>query len=147
MQNEAVPYIRRAFFYETDMMGIIHHANYILWMEEARTDFMEKAGLGKLEGIGIQLPVVSLSCRYVSSVRSGDIIEVGTLLAFFNGIRAIYKYEMRDAGSGRLVAAGETVHCFLDERTGMPVNLKKRCPELYERAFKACKLKDASEIT
>ena len=41
-----VPYRRKAQYYETDQMGIIHHSNYIRWFEEARIDFMAQAGLG-----------------------------------------------------------------------------------------------------
>jgi len=39
-----LPYIRKAQFYETDQMGVIHHANYIHWFEEARVDFLEQIG-------------------------------------------------------------------------------------------------------
>ena len=38
------PYLRRVQYYETDMMGVAHHANYIHWMEEARIDFMQQLG-------------------------------------------------------------------------------------------------------
>ena len=40
------PYLRKAQFYETDSMGVVYHGNYIHWMEEARTDFLEQIGWG-----------------------------------------------------------------------------------------------------
>lgn len=43
---ERRPYRRKVQFYETDGMGIVYHGNYIHWMEEARTDFMEQLGCG-----------------------------------------------------------------------------------------------------
>ena len=43
---EIRPYLRSPHFYETDGMNIVHHANYIHWMEEARVDFMSQMGFG-----------------------------------------------------------------------------------------------------
>ena len=50
-------YIHKVNYYETDKMGVTHHSNYIRWMEEARVDFLEKAGLGydKIEALGIRI--------------------------------------------------------------------------------------------
>ena len=57
-------YIHKVNYYETDKMGIVHHSNYIRWMEEARIDFLDQVGLGyrKLEDNGIISPVIGLEC-------------------------------------------------------------------------------------
>ena len=57
------PYKRTVQYYETDMMGITHHANYIHWMEEARVDFMEQMGFpySRMEAEGVVSPVLELS--------------------------------------------------------------------------------------
>ena len=57
------PYEHHAKYYETDQMGIIHHSNYIKWMEEARIGFLDSIGLPfqSVEAMGIVSPVVSLS--------------------------------------------------------------------------------------
>ena len=59
-------YTRPIQYYETDRMGVVHHSNYIRWMEEARVDFMNQCGLpyAKLEQRGIMMPVLSASCQY-----------------------------------------------------------------------------------
>ena len=41
---ELKPYLRKVQFYETDSMAVVHHANYVYWMEEARVDFMDQIG-------------------------------------------------------------------------------------------------------
>ena len=45
IKNHIAPYMHRAKYYETDQMGIIHHSNYIRWMEEARMDAMSQFGI------------------------------------------------------------------------------------------------------
>ena len=49
------PYVHRVQYYETDMMGVTHHANYIHWMEEARIDFMQQLGFPykRMEAAGV----------------------------------------------------------------------------------------------
>ena len=65
------PYEHHAKYYETDQMGIIHHSNYIKWMEEARMDLMEQIGLSykQMEEMEIISPVLSVSCEYHSMVH------------------------------------------------------------------------------
>ena len=59
-------YERKAHYYETDQMGMIHHANYVHWLEEAGIDYMEQVGMGykSMEVAGVLSPVLSISCRY-----------------------------------------------------------------------------------
>lgn len=63
----------KAQYYETDQMGIIHHANYLHWFEEARIDMMEQMGMGYdlMEKQGIISPVLSVHCDYKSMARFG----------------------------------------------------------------------------
>ena len=92
MKSEITPYIHRAQYYETDRMGIIHHSNYIRWMEEARNDFLSKIGYSysRMESEGITSPVVSVSCEYRSPVRFDDAVEIKTSLSG-------YKWGQNDA--------------------------------------------------
>ena len=64
-------YTRRAQYHETDQMGIIHHSNYVKWMEETRIRFLEEMGVDyrKLEESGIISPVVGISVQYKKTVR------------------------------------------------------------------------------
>ena len=70
------PYEHHAKYYETDQMGIIHHSNYIKWMEEARMDLMDQIGLSykQMEEMEIISPVLSVSCEYHSMVHFDDTV-------------------------------------------------------------------------
>lgn len=130
----STPYSRRVHYYETDQMGIVHHSNYIRWFEEARTAYMNAHGVGyaNMEAQGLQIPVVSVSCSYKRPVKFDEVIEISTRLAFFNGIRAIYEYEIRPEGGGPLLARGQSEHCFIDTQSRAPQNLKQRLPDFYK---------------
>lgn len=131
--KERTPLTRRVHYYETDQMGIVHHSNYIRWFEEARTAYMDQNGIGyaDVEAQGVQIPVVSVSCSYKTSVKFDQTIEIHTRLSFFNGVRAVYQYKVYPEGGGPLLASGESEHCFTDVQSHAPQNLKKRLPEYY----------------
>lgn len=132
------PYVRRTYYYETDKMGIIHHSNYIRWLEEARIDFMRQTGLDydEMEKSGVFMPVTGASCKYIISVHFYEEVEIFTRLKYFNGVRAVYSYEIYTGQGKNLAATGESSHCFLDSVTRMPVSIKSRYPELYEKGLR-----------
>lgn len=136
-----VPYVRKAHYHETDQMGIIHHANYIHWMEEARVDFMDQMGFGygRMEEEGIISPVLSLSCEYKSMTRFGDEVEITISVRRYTGVRMELGYEIRDRATGMLRVAATSSHCFLN-REGKPVSLKRadpNCDALFRQAMEA----------
>ena len=137
MPHTALPYKRRVFYYETDKMGIVHHSNYIRWIEEARLDFMQQAGLSyeDMENNGIIMPVIEVACKYISSVRYNESVNIYTKPVFFNGIKAVFSYEIYTEDNETLAASGESSHCFLDDTKRTPLSLKKRYPEFYERGM------------
>ena len=83
------PYTHKVQYYETDMMGIVHHANYIHWMEEARIDFLDQLGFpyARMEAAGVFSPVKSIACDYRKSCTFGDEITVAVSVASFNVLR------------------------------------------------------------
>jgi acyl-CoA thioester hydrolase len=137
MDEKNKPYTRRVFYYETDKMGIVHHSNYIRWFEEARIDFMRRVGLDcdRQEREGILMPVTEVQCKYKSSVRFDEQVEVYSHLVYFNGVRASFKYEIYTAPEHVLAVTGESWHCFIDEGTRRPVNLRKSSPDFYRLAM------------
>ena len=137
IKMEITPYTRKANYYETDQMGVIHHSNYIRWFEEARIDFLEQAGFGykKMEDAGIISPVLAVACEYKSMVRFGDTVTIHVGIESMTGVRMIVTYRVEDAQSGELRTIGETRHCFLNTK-GRPVSLEKALPEVLTR-FKA----------
>ncbi|TCL54850.1 acyl-CoA thioester hydrolase [Kineothrix alysoides] len=128
------PYSRKAHYYETDQMGIIHHANYIHWLEEARVDFMEQIGFGYDRAVssGIDFALLGVSCEYKSMVRFNDIVEIRVSFASLTPVQMTVRYQITDVESGKLRAVGESRHCYFDSNKKRLVSLKKVLPELYD---------------
>ena len=118
-------YRRTVQYYETDKMGITHHANYIKWMEEARIGFLDSIGLPfqSVEAMGIVSPVVGLSIDYQSPSTFGDEILIGVMVAKYTGVRLEVCYTMENSRTGTKVAAAVSKHCFL--RESRDLSLKK----------------------
>lgn len=127
------PYSRKIAYYETDQMGVVHHSNYIRWMEEARLDFFEQAGIpySEIEKKGIIIPVLSASCKYQYAMRYGQRFEVTIGFPKLSEVKFHMLYEIRDPETGKLHATGESSHCFVTKDM-MPFRLKKEHPDVYE---------------
>ncbi len=125
------PYIRKVQYYETDMMGVTHHANYIHWMEEARVDYMEQAGYPyeRMEAEGVLSPVRSLSCDYRRPTTFGEQVEVRVQVEALSGARMTVTYEMKNA-SGETVFTARSEHAFLT-REGRLLRVNRDLPEFY----------------
>ena len=137
---ELNPYLRNPHFYETDGMNIVHHANYVHWMEEARVDFMDQMGFGydRTVKAGIDLALVSISCRYRTMTRFGETVRVFMSITRLTPARVTVAYRMEDAATGELRCEAESEHCFFDRAKGRPVALKRALPELYEKFQVLC---------
>ena len=84
-------------YYETDKMGIVHHSNYIRWMEEARIDFLSQIGWDYkvMEDNGIISPVTSVESKYKCNTEFGDVISIEVGVEEFKGIRLKLRYVMK----------------------------------------------------
>jgi acyl-CoA thioester hydrolase len=123
----------RVRYAETDQMGVVYYANYLIWMELGRAEYCRAAGIRYRDmevDDGILLAVVDAHCRYLYPARYDEEIAVKTWIAKANHKMVEFQYEIRDAQSGRPLASGETRHLFLGP--GMrPVRL----PEKYLALF------------
>ena len=126
------PYVRRVQYYETDMMGVTHHANYLHWMEEARIDFMDQLGFpyAQMEAAGVLSPVRSVSCNYRHSCTFGDEITIRVAVESFDGVVMVISYDMRSA-EGETVCEARSEHLFLN-REGHFVRMKRVMPDFCE---------------
>lgn len=136
-------YEHKVQYYETDQMGIVHHSNYIRWFEEARTDYMEKLGMGydKMEEQGILSPVLSVEADYLRMVHFGETVTIETYVKEYNGIKLTVAYEVVSDRTGMVHTRGTTKHCFIN-RDGRPLSLKQANPafhEMFSEALKAYK--------
>ncbi len=123
-------YQHKVQYYETDKMGIVHHSNYIRWMEEARIDFLSRIGWDykKLEDIGVISPVTAVECKYKLTTAFSDLIDIAVQVAEFKGVKLKLKYEMKR--EDKVVCEGYSEHCFLND-SGKILNLKREYPEFY----------------
>ncbi len=124
----------RVRYAETDQMGIVYHANYLIWMEVARVDYCRSIGFvyKDMESLdGVLLAVVEANCRYLSPSRFDDEITIRISLLEANTRMVRFGYDMEISGEGRKIARGETKHLFLG-RDLRPVRL----PEKYRRMFR-----------
>ena len=126
-------YKRKINYYETDRMGVVHHSNYIRFLEEARCTWLEQAGIPMelLEQNGITIPTLEINVKYKYPVTSGDIISIKPKIDSFNGVRMNISYEVIDLKTGNIVIDAKTMHCFTNSDLA-PINLKKHNNAFYD---------------
>jgi acyl-CoA thioester hydrolase len=130
----------RVRYAETDQMGIVYYANYLVWFELGRVEVLRSLGLAysQLEKEHeCILPVVSASCRYRSPARYDDEILIETRPAMMRGsvikfAYRIYRKPNQNEEERALLAEGETVHVVCDDKLQ-----RKPLPERYEAALRA----------
>ena len=125
-------YKHKVQYYETDKMGIVHHSNYIRWMEEARVDFLEKIdwSYDQLENVGLVSPVLSLNIDYNHPTYFSDIVSIDVEILELKMSKMRVGYKMTNE-EGEVVAKCESSHGFLLS-SGRPAILKRDFPGLYE---------------
>ena len=103
-------YKHKVQYYETDKMQITHHSNYIRFMEEARTDFLEKIGwsYARMESEGLVSPVVSIDINYKKSTTYNDNIEIVTKILDMSMVKVEFEYTMYV--NGLIVCTAKSVH-------------------------------------
>lgn len=133
---ELSPYEHHTKYHETDQQGIIHHSNYIKWMEDARMNLMEQVGLGykQMEAMEIMSPVLSLSIDYRSAVKFDDTVVVDMKLVSYDGYNMEIAYRIYDKATGKDRAVAKSRHCFVN-KSGIPISLKRIYPELDTKFF------------
>jgi len=107
-------------------MGVVYYANYLVWFEIGRTEWLRQAGWSyqAMEAAGVRLPVIEASCRYLHPVRYDDDVDIRARAAALSPVRVRFDY--RIVLQGEMVAAtGHTVHAALDSR-GRPCRLPDR---------------------
>jgi acyl-CoA thioester hydrolase len=118
---------------ETDQMGIVYHANYLVWFEVGRVAWCKAKGFRYADmesNDKLFLTVAESSCRYKSPARFEDEIVVRAALAKATDRVIRYQYEIRRKGTWELLAAGETAHVLTD------INFRPaRLPDHYRKWF------------
>ena len=127
-------YERRINYYETDRMGVVHHSNYIRFLEEARCSMLDEMGIpySYLEEQGIMIPVLGVNCSFKQHVTFDDIIVIEPYIKDFNGVRLTVGYNVLNKSTNSTVLTGETKHCFTDMNL-KPIRLHKSFPDISDK--------------
>jgi acyl-CoA thioester hydrolase len=123
----------RVRYADTDRMGVAYYANYFVWFEVGRTEWLRETGWSyrEMETDGIALPVIEAHCEYRQPARYDDEVEISTQAALLSPVRVRFDYEVRLTSDATLSAAGYTVHAAVDA-TGKPCRLPARVREILE---------------
>ena len=123
----------RVRYAETDQMGVVYYANYIVWMEVGRVDLCKKCGFNYRDieqDAGVFFAVAEASCRYRAPAHFDDEVIVKTWIEHANTRIVIFAYEMRLAENDRVLATGSTRHVFVNRQMQ-----RTRLPAKYHAAF------------
>ena len=124
----------RVRYAETDQMGVVYHANYLVWFEVGRVEWLRQNGFEykKMEmEDDIHIAVVEAAARYKHPARYDDEVLVRTRLTAVRGFVMKIGYEIVRAADGKLLCEGETTHVVCDRDMQ-----KKTLPEKYLRRFR-----------
>jgi acyl-CoA thioester hydrolase len=104
----------RVRYAETDQMGVVYYANYLVWMEVGRVEYCRAAGIRyrDLEQEGILLTVAKAECRYSAPALYDDEVIIATTVVRAHPRLLAFRYVMRRAGDSKRLAEGETTHVF-----------------------------------
>ena len=121
----------RVRYAETDTMGVVYYANYFVWFEVGRTEWLRATGWSyrEMEREGTSLPVIEAGCEYRRAARYDDELEIRTRATLLTPVRIRFDYEVWRAGDESAVAAGHTVHAAVDAG-GRPCRLPPRVREM-----------------
>lgn len=122
----------RVRYAETDRMGVVYYANYLIWFEVGRTDLLRHAGWSyrEMETEGFTLPVIEAHCRYRQPARYDDELEICTTGQLMSRVRLRFEYEIARVSDGVLLATGHTVHASLDQN-GRPAAMPDRARGIF----------------
>lgn len=108
----------RVRYAETDTMGIVYYANYFVYMEVARVEYLRQHGqpMARVDR-KIHMPVVDASCRYLKPARLDDLLRLTCRVSERKRASFTFAYEITHAETGELIATGETRHACWDPET------------------------------
>jgi len=122
---------------ETDMMGIVYHANYLPWFEVARTQLLREQGFPyrQLEADGYRIPVLEVAAKFVRPALYDDTLEIIAIIREKPLLRIRIEYEVRRGEE--LLATGSSAHAFCDlhgRPTRPPAGFVRRMHEVFAAA-------------
>jgi acyl-CoA thioester hydrolase len=132
MGSDPISITVRVRYAETDQMGVVYHANYLVWFEVGRCELLRRIGstYRDLEAAGVMLPVIEAHCEYRSPARYDDELLVKTWGELLSPARVEFTYEISRPSDGTVNALGRTMHAAIDG-TGKPCRLPDHVRDLF----------------
>lgn len=124
----------RVRYAETDQMGVVYHANYLVWLEVGRVELMRSLGFDykQMEADHCRIAVVEATARYKYPARYDDELLIRTHVKALRSSLLKFGYEVLRAADGKVLCEGETTHILCD------AEMKKRTmPEKYAERFRS----------
>jgi len=127
-------FLVRVRYAETDKMGVVYYANYLVWFEVGRTEWLRQAGWSyrEMETDGFTLPVIEAHCEYRQSARYDDELDIRATGLLLSPVRVRFDYQVVRRADAVVLATGHTVHASLDPG-GRPRKLPARVVSLFPR--------------
>lgn len=122
---------------ETDQMGVVYHANYLVWFELGRTQFLSDLGFNyqDLENRNLIFPVREINITYLTSCRFGEKIIIETKVSEFNSIKTVYQHIIKN-NQGEIKAKGESVVICVNKDNFKITKLERGAKDVYDAYFK-----------
>ena len=133
--HEIIETTLRVRYAETDAMGIVHHANYLVWFEVGRDEYYHQTGVGydEVEEQGYLFPLSEAYARYAAPARYGETVLIRTRIKESHSRSVTFAYEVLSQTTGEPLATGWTKHLCVDRRGRV-----QRIPDFLRQAWKRC---------
>ena len=124
-ENVSIEISLRARYAETDAMGVVHHASYIVWLEQGRTELLRAQGSSyrAIEAGGLFVVLSDLHVRYHAPARYDDLVIVRTELEAVRSRQIAFAYRLRLAETGAALVTARSEHVFVARATGRPTRM------------------------
>lgn len=118
----------RVKFYDTDLMGVVHHSNYIRWFETGRVEYLRSIGINLNEMIEdkIIFPLTEVRAKYFQSAKFDDELEIETTALALTKVMAEFKYKIRRVGEDNILVSGQSKNVFTSMETGKIIRLPEK---------------------
>lgn len=127
----------RVHFYDTDTMGVVHHANYIRWFETGRVEYLRSIGitLTDMMSDGILFPLTEIQAKFIHSAKFDEDLELETTAVELTKVKMEFKYKIRRQSDGELLVKGHSQNVFTNTATGKISRLPEKYFSKMEKAM------------
>ncbi len=125
----------RVRYADTDQMGVVYYANYLVWLEVARTEFLRSLGIDYRnieKEKQLVLPVVEAYCKYKAPARYDEIIMIRIKVSQVKNSSLRFDYSLFNKENNELLAVAYTTHVFID-KDRRPVRMPKEIQNMFEK--------------